>query len=171
MCGSRTVRSCLTNRRSRANPPPCKSRLEKSLSRGRWCVAAKRPEWLRPLAPRTFFGKTAELVRTAHAANRQEHEIVHFVRDLFVLNAGLVVVVLGFAHVQGMTLGHTLPLVLTFCWHPFPSALAGHVHAGRGAWVGRTLEVRRAGDAAQRLARHRLDDGAVQRQNRHPYAQ
>ena len=121
--------------------------------------------------PRTFFGKTAELVRTAHAANRQEHEIVHFVRDLFVLNAGLVVVVLGFAHVQGMTLGHTLPLVLTILLASIPVGPAGHVHAGRGAWVGRTLEVRRAGDAAQRLARHRLDDGAVQRQNRHPYAQ
>ena len=72
---------------------------------------------------RTFFGKTAELVRTAHAANRQEHEIVHFVRDLFVLNTGLVVVVLGFAHAQGMTLGHTLPLVLTILLASIPVAL------------------------------------------------
>ena len=37
---------------------------------------------------RTFFGKTAELVRTAHAANRQEQEIVRVVRDLFVLTRG-----------------------------------------------------------------------------------
>ena len=44
---------------------------------------------------RTFFGKTAELVRTAHAANRQEHEIVRVVRDLFVLNAGMIVFVFG----------------------------------------------------------------------------
>lgn len=72
---------------------------------------------------KTFFGKTAELVRTAHAANRQEHEIVHVVRDLFVLNAGLVVVVLGFAHVQGMTLAHTLPLVLTILLASIPVAL------------------------------------------------
>ena len=49
---------------------------------------------------RTFFGKTAELVRTAHAANRQEHEIVRVVRDLFVLNAGLIVFVFGLAHSQ-----------------------------------------------------------------------
>ena len=72
---------------------------------------------------KTFFGKTAELVRTAHAANRQEHEIVHVVRDLFVLNAGLVVVVFGFAYAQGMTLGHTLPLVLTILLASIPVAL------------------------------------------------
>jgi H+-transporting ATPase len=72
---------------------------------------------------RTFFGKTAELVRTAHAANRQEHEIVHVVRDLFVLNAGIVVMVFGFAYVQGMTLAHTLPLVLTILLASIPVAL------------------------------------------------
>ncbi len=72
---------------------------------------------------RTFFGKTAELVRTAHAANRQEHEIVRVVRDLFVLNAGLTVVVLGVAHLQGMTLGQTLPLVLTILLASIPVAL------------------------------------------------
>jgi H+-transporting ATPase len=72
---------------------------------------------------RTFFGKTAELVRTAHSANRQEHEIVRVVRDLFVLNAGLVVVVLGFAHAEGMTLAQTLPLTLTILLASIPVAL------------------------------------------------
>ena len=36
---------------------------------------------------RTFFGKTAELVRTAGSANRQEHEIGAVVKNLFVANA------------------------------------------------------------------------------------
>lgn len=71
----------------------------------------------------TYFGKTAELVRTAHAANRQEHEIVRVVRDLFVLNAGLVVVVLGFAHLHHLSLSHTLPLVLTILLASIPVAL------------------------------------------------
>ncbi len=71
----------------------------------------------------TFFGKTAELVRTAHAANRQEHEIGRVVRDLFVLNAGLTVVVFGLAHLQGMTLGQTLPLALTILLASIPVAL------------------------------------------------
>lgn len=72
---------------------------------------------------RTFFGKTAELVRTAHAANRQEHEIVRVVRDLFVLNAGLIAVVLGIAHLHHLTLAQTLPLVLTILLASIPVAL------------------------------------------------
>jgi magnesium-transporting ATPase (P-type) len=42
---------------------------------------------------RTFFGKTAEVVRTAGSVNRQEHEIVGVVKNLFVANAAMVVVV------------------------------------------------------------------------------
>ena len=72
---------------------------------------------------RTFFGKTAELVRTAHTANRQEHEIVRVVRDLFVLNAGLIVFVFGVAYIQNLTLAHTLPLVLTILLASIPVAL------------------------------------------------
>ncbi|HEV2328989.1 MAG TPA: plasma-membrane proton-efflux P-type ATPase [Verrucomicrobiae bacterium] len=72
---------------------------------------------------RTFFGKTAELVRTAHAANRQEHEIVRVVRDLFVLNACLIVIVFGAAHLRGLTLEYTLPLALTILLASIPVAL------------------------------------------------
>ncbi len=72
---------------------------------------------------RTFFGNTAELVRTAHAANRQEQEIVRVVRDLFVLNASLIVFIFGVAHLQGMTLGQTLPLALTILLASIPVAL------------------------------------------------
>jgi H+-transporting ATPase len=61
----------------------------------------------------TFCGKTAELVRTAGSANRQEHEIVGVVKNLFVVNAAMVVIVTGYAHPAGMSLGHTLPLLLT----------------------------------------------------------
>ena len=71
----------------------------------------------------TFFGKTAELVRTAHAVNRQEYEIVRVVRDLFVLNAGVIVFVFGVAHLRGLTLTHTLPLVLTILLASIPVAL------------------------------------------------
>ncbi|MGO8838480.1 MAG: hypothetical protein ACLQAH_01795 [Limisphaerales bacterium] len=45
-----------------------------------------------------LFGKTAELVRTARSANRQEHEIVAIVRNLMVVNVATVVVVTGYAH-------------------------------------------------------------------------
>jgi H+-transporting ATPase len=71
----------------------------------------------------TFFGKTAELVRTAGAANRQEHEIVAVVRNLFVANAAMVVLVLGYAHHAGMTLEFILPLLLSILLASIPVAL------------------------------------------------
>ena len=71
----------------------------------------------------TFFGKTAELVRTARSANRQEHEIVAVVRNLFVVNAAMVVVVVGYAHTQGMTIEYILPLLLAILLASIPVAL------------------------------------------------
>ena len=72
---------------------------------------------------RTFFGKTAELVRTAGSANRQEHEIVGVVKNLFVVNAAMVVVVIGYAHHAGMSLEFILPLLLTILLASIPVAL------------------------------------------------
>lgn len=72
---------------------------------------------------RTFFGKTAELVRTAGAANRQEHEIVGVVKNLFVVNAAMVVIVTGYAHHTGMSLEYILPLLLTILLASIPVAL------------------------------------------------
>jgi len=72
---------------------------------------------------RTFFGKTAELVRTARSANRQEHEIVAVVRNLVVVNAAMVVVVVGYAHTQSMTIEYVLPLLLTILLASIPVAL------------------------------------------------
>ena len=72
---------------------------------------------------RTFFGKTAELVRTAGSANRQEHEIVGVVKNLFVVNAAMVVVVVGYAHHVGMSLEFILPLLLTILLASIPVAL------------------------------------------------
>ncbi|HEX5135904.1 MAG TPA: HAD-IC family P-type ATPase [Planctomycetota bacterium] len=71
----------------------------------------------------TFFGRTAELVRTAGSANRQEHEIVGVVRDLFVFNGGMVVIVAGYAHHAGMSLGQVLPLLLAILLASIPVAL------------------------------------------------
>ena len=71
----------------------------------------------------TFFGKTAELVRTAGSANRQEHEIVGVVRNLFVVNAAMVVIVTGYAHLEGMSIGYILPLLLAILLASIPVAL------------------------------------------------
>ncbi len=72
---------------------------------------------------RTFFGKTAELVRTAGSANRQEHEIVAVVRNLFVVSGAMVVIVTGYAHLQGMSIEYILPLLLAILLASIPVAL------------------------------------------------
>jgi H+-transporting ATPase len=72
---------------------------------------------------RTFFGKTAELVRTAHYAHRQEHEITAVVRNLFVVSGAMMIVVIGYAHLAGMTIGYVLPLLLTILLACIPVAL------------------------------------------------
>jgi H+-transporting ATPase len=72
---------------------------------------------------RTFFGKTAELVRTAGSVNRQEHEIVGVVKNLFVVNVAMVVFVTGYAHREGISLGHIVPLLLTILLASIPVAL------------------------------------------------
>jgi H+-transporting ATPase len=71
----------------------------------------------------TFFGKTAELVRTAGSANRQEHEIVGVVRNLFVVNAAMVVIVTGYAYNAGVALGQVVPLLLAILLASIPVAL------------------------------------------------
>lgn len=72
---------------------------------------------------RSFFGQTAELVRIAGSANRQEHEIVAVVKNLFVLNAAMVVIVVGYGHLIGMSLETILPLLLTILLASIPVAL------------------------------------------------
>jgi H+-transporting ATPase len=71
----------------------------------------------------TFFGKTAELVRIARPVNRQEHEIVAVVRNLFVIGTALGIVVLGMAHLHHLPLTTSMPLVLTLLLATIPVAL------------------------------------------------
>ncbi|MGC9195465.1 MAG: plasma-membrane proton-efflux P-type ATPase [Syntrophobacteraceae bacterium] len=72
---------------------------------------------------RTFFGKTAELVRTAGSANRQEHEITGVAKNLFVVNGAMMAIVAGYAYHAGMLFGHILPLLLTILLASIPVAL------------------------------------------------
>src|ERR1019366_3801090 len=62
---------------------------------------------------RTKFGRTAELVRTAHVESSQQKAVVRVVRNLAMFNGGLIVVLVGYAHALKMPLGEIVPLVLT----------------------------------------------------------
>jgi H+-transporting ATPase len=73
--------------------------------------------------PRTKFGRTAELVRTAHVESSQQKAVVRVVRNLAAFNGVLIVVLVGYAHALKMPLSEIIPLVLTAVLASIPVAL------------------------------------------------
>jgi H+-transporting ATPase len=72
---------------------------------------------------RTKFGRTAELVRTAHAASTQQNAVLKIVRNLAILN-GFVIVAMGtYAYFHAMPWGEIVPLLLTSVLAAIPVAL------------------------------------------------
>jgi H+-transporting ATPase len=72
---------------------------------------------------RTFSGRAAELVRTAHVESAEQRAILGVVRNLAVLNGFVLVLMVGYAHAQGMVLAHVITLVLTAVLASVPVAL------------------------------------------------
>jgi H+-transporting ATPase len=72
---------------------------------------------------RTFYGRTAQLVKTAKSASQLESLILAIVEYLVVLDTALVAVVLAFALVAGMPLGDVLPFALILLVASVPVAL------------------------------------------------
>ncbi len=73
--------------------------------------------------PRSFFGRTAELVRTAGGPSRQEAEVATVTRALALANGGLAIAVVGYGHAVGMGLGAIAPLAVTILLAAIPVAL------------------------------------------------
>ncbi len=72
---------------------------------------------------RTYFGKTAELVRIAHAESGEQKAVLGVVRNLAVFNGAIVVVLVSYAHSIAMPVDHIIPLVLTALLASVPVAL------------------------------------------------
>ncbi len=72
---------------------------------------------------RTFFGKTAELVRIAHAQSGEQQAVLGVVRNLAVFNGAVVVLLIAYAHLIAMPVNHIIPLVLTALLASVPVAL------------------------------------------------
>ena len=72
---------------------------------------------------RTFFGKTAELVRIAHAQSGEQQAVLGVVRNLAVFNGAVVVLLVTYAHLIAMPVNHIIPLVLTALLASVPVAL------------------------------------------------
>ena len=72
---------------------------------------------------RTYFGRTAELVRIAHVESSEQRAVMAVVRALTVVNFAIVVGIVAYAHTIGMNVRQILPLVLTALLSAVPVAL------------------------------------------------
>jgi len=72
---------------------------------------------------RTKFGRTAELVRTAHAVSSQQQAVFHVVRNLAVFNGLLIILLVAYAMTHALPMSEIIPLVLTAVLASIPVAL------------------------------------------------
>ena len=72
---------------------------------------------------RTKFGRTAELVRTAHVVSSQQKAVLRVVRDLAIFNGVVIMGLVAYAHLLEMPIGEIMPLALTAVLASIPVAL------------------------------------------------
>jgi H+-transporting ATPase len=72
---------------------------------------------------RTKFGRTAELVRTAHVVSSQQKAVLRVVRNLAMFNGVVIAMLVAYAYFLKMPLAEIIPLVLTAVLASIPVAL------------------------------------------------
>ncbi len=72
---------------------------------------------------RTKFGRTAELVRTAHVESSQQKAVLRVVRNLALSNGVIIVMLVGYAYALKLPIEEVIPLVLTAVLASIPVAL------------------------------------------------
>lgn len=73
--------------------------------------------------PRSFYGKTAELVRSAHSVSHMERLLFRVVRYLVTLDGVLAATVLAVAFLRGVPLSSALPFVVILLIASVPAAM------------------------------------------------
>jgi len=71
----------------------------------------------------TKFGRTAELVRTAHVVSSQQKAVMHVVRNLAAFNGVVIAMLVAYAAFLRMPLAEIVPLILTAVLASIPVAL------------------------------------------------
>jgi H+-transporting ATPase len=72
---------------------------------------------------RTKFGRTAELVRTAHVVSSQQKAVLKIVRNLAVFNGAVILLIGVYAYIHHMQWEEIIPLILTSALAAIPVAL------------------------------------------------
>ncbi|MGY6250728.1 HAD-IC family P-type ATPase [Bosea thiooxidans] len=73
--------------------------------------------------PRTYFGRTAELVRAADIESTEQRAVLGIVKALTAVNMTIVVGIVAYAHAIGMTVPQIVPLVLAALLSAVPVAM------------------------------------------------
>lgn len=71
----------------------------------------------------TKFGRSAELVRTAHVASSQQKAVLHVVRNLAIFNSFIIAIQVIYATTLKLPVGEIIPLTLTAILAAIPVAL------------------------------------------------
>jgi len=71
----------------------------------------------------TKFGRTAELVRTAHVVSSQQKAVLRIVRNLAIFNGGVILLIGAYAFTHSMPWSEIIPLLLTSILAAIPVAL------------------------------------------------
>jgi len=71
----------------------------------------------------TKFGRTAELVRTAHVVSSQQKAVLRIVRNLAIFNSGIILFIGTYAWYHSMPWSEVIPLLLTSVLASIPVAL------------------------------------------------
>ena len=75
------------------------------------------------IGTRTKFGRTAELVRTAHGVSTQQKAVLKIVRNLAIFNGVLILAMGAYAYTHAMPWSEMIPLLLTSVLAAIPVAL------------------------------------------------
>jgi H+-transporting ATPase len=73
--------------------------------------------------PRTKFGRTAELVRTAHVVSSQQQAVLRVVRNLAMFNGVAIILLVAYGYFLKMPFTEIVPLILTAVLASIPVAL------------------------------------------------
>ena len=119
----------------------------------------------------TYFGKTAELVKTAKTASHLQEIIFAIVKYLVILDAALVGALLVYAGFAHLPWSEVLPFALILLVASVPVALPGNVHGSDGARRARHVPSCGARDASFRHRGSSGDGCPVHGQNRNDYAE
>ncbi len=75
------------------------------------------------IGAQTKFGRSAELIRTAHVESTEQKAIFRVVRNLAIFNGGVTILLIAFAMMLNMPFGQIVPLVLVALLASIPAAL------------------------------------------------